>query len=94
MEYQIDPKLVEADKIRQQLQNWLYDKYVYDERILYAWVTYTDVTLEIGVGDWCLWYDQGDSSDDFNFEFCKAELIKVAGGLALLLKDDNEPSKV
>lgn len=69
--------LIEATAIIDQLQAWIENHEGLSETpIAHLSAHANGDALEILIGDWCLWSDQCDSSDDMTFEYCQEEFFK------------------
>lgn len=82
----INGRFGKALRVAEELQAWINDT-LGDRFALehpYVAVTYTEVSLDLSLGEIGLWCDQADSEDDLTVEYCKGVLRKYAEPFAML----------
>lgn len=81
----MDQQLLKAIDIVTRLQEWIEDVDGLDSTPI-AHLTWSDRTLEIGIGEAGLWSDQGDTDEELTFDELRARYIKHVENLALVAR--------
>lgn len=78
----MDEQLQKAVEIVAMLQGWIEDVHGLNSTPV-AHLTWSDRTLEIGIGEIGLWSDQGDSDEELNFAELRKRYIDRVENLAI-----------